>query len=307
MNQQEIIGAQDQRPSGDDASRRKKRPHRTVLAKAVEIDGETHYIPVEEQVRLTARNRVTQEAWHAWCQDESPKEQGESPPEWFRTGLVDTAYHEAGHLAAYAFFDCAVIVSATIIPCGEAAGEVYAPGPGLLHPPPGSPPAPSLRWENGLRIMVEALAGGAAMAKAKQASFDYDTWMATHWNSGPSKIHVEPERMWDGTDFGKVWGWATLLSSDASPAEGIVRTVVSLAVEFVELPAVWACVCDVADRLQKQGTLRAGDIGPLCDPVWGLVERMPRWRRRFSAFIATNREWKTWDAMHALQNTAVTE
>ena len=238
------------------------------------------------------RDHVLRLAWDALRNGIRECRMPDAPPAWYAEMLRCNAYHEAGHVAVSAFFDSVepIVLDVTIIPEGENAGVVNTSGRYRLVCAAPSVAAGPFEWGEELRLMVDAIAGDAARAKAGGERLDFWAWRENDGNQElEGLIGTQPiEWRRDMSDEEKVWSCAERMANSVWSPYRIARRAHSLALELLDIPEVWACVCAVAEQLLMKGELGHHELRTLCAPARGLVGRLPKWRRRFTAFVRTN-------------------
>jgi hypothetical protein len=180
---------------------------------------------------------------------------------------VETAYHEAAHLAAAVFAggydlkDCAL----TIIPdrtfrglCARATDETERHL--RLFPP-------AVRGCVGLRVLLHLLAGRAAARRVTPPA--------------RRELVLDPQsEEWrkPGQDLNRAKKAARIIAGRKQTPDAVLEAAAKATDEMLDLPQVWAVVERLAALLLAKGTVRVEtELRALCAPILDLSIRLPIW------------------------------
>jgi hypothetical protein len=182
---------------------------------------------------------------------------------------VETAHHEAAHLAA-AFFAGGYDTKApslSIVPDDAIRGRCKDHTDHAEHYLAAFPPA--LRYCAGLRVLLGLLAGRAAEYRVTPAC--------------RRKAVLDPQdEGWTrrGSDLYRAKRTARLVVGRKQSPDALLETAGRYADEMLDLPKVSAVVKRLATLLLKKGIVRGKEACALCAPIADLSMNLPAWRDR---------------------------
>lgn len=198
------------------------------------------------------------------------------------------AFHEAGHVAAQAFFahEWSHIVHVTI-----EANQVFA---GHLRnersrTPFGVAQFPPHMWYELATIPAICILAGTVAESIHTGEKSFGFYERAEEVVVDAHDFLTPEIELPGTDSFMVEEWARLVRRPLFPEHRIIRRWSNLTLEMLNLPQVWAALGRFAGVLLKERTVSDWDkIEKSFSDIGGLVYRLPRWRRRLRSWKATN-------------------
>ncbi len=189
------------------------------------------------------------------------------------------AYHEAGHVAAFAFFyhNWGNIPYVTIKPNSECLGHVGGERLFLTQDLK-SLPMP-YRARLAYLEAICSLAGPVAEAKYSQTVFDFTEAALDEVFDKDGLIVANQDA--PGTDLHKVKTFAEAVQRRSFPVRGLIHKWTNLSKELIDLPIVWDSMERFAGILLREGTVPAGDLlDSSFEAIFGASQRLPKWQRR---------------------------
>ena len=193
------------------------------------------------------------------------------PPKALRT----VAYHEAGHVAARAFTKLEIrhIREVSIVANARTWGRESAERSitfMTLHLQP-----KDLAWQEGLKLLLCELAGSAAGEKIDPLRES----LPNDWRE--VSVAIEVYNNDKGSDYARAVRVCEIIARPEMPAHIVYEHAVKWTREMIEIPAVWAFIESLAERLHKEKIISGEDPRLLSEmgalpPIW----EYPEWERR---------------------------
>jgi len=185
-----------------------------------------------------------------------------------RDHMRETAYHEAGHVAARAFtgLELSHVISVSIIPEPDSSGRVSARAP-VTEMLLGCYP-PTLAWHQGHMLLLEILAGRGVQARMDGVD---PSWIV----DGTDEEDEE-----EGQDIWRANRIARIMARRSWHMWRVLDRAARWTSEMLHVPAVWACVETIAGLLLERGTIedRDGLLRIMLEVPHAVS--LPKWRHR---------------------------
>lgn len=188
-----------------------------------------------------------------------------------------TAYHEAGHAAAYAFFGYNGFKGISIIPTSKYTGlftqrRSYFHLNDWYHE--------RLKWIYARNEIIELLAGREAEIKAGNSCMEPLLDEIDKLEKSSPSFNLE-EVLRFGTDEGKALALAKAIQTKGWSTDRIILTCEEWTKELLDIPLVWKTVENIAERLIEVGEITDLDeYDSLISPVLYKQCYYPKWKRR---------------------------
>lgn len=192
-----------------------------------------------------------------------------------RKSLIETAYHEAGHVAAQGFtwLEPSHIFRVSIIPDSETKGMVSFFGAITLKLFELQEVPDTRKRVQGYHLLMYLLAGDMAkelVTKGSLTAFDIEEWLDENEEN-------------EGTDAYRANMVASVMSKPGWSPQRILAVAERWTAEMLRISEVWQYLETLASKLLEDGVIQGEQLdGFLHDEnVLGLWLRLPKWKRRF--------------------------
>jgi len=224
---------------------------------------------------------VEQKIFEAWREAAPAGIKAEDHIDMIRGRIKAIAHHEAGHMAATAFFEGNVshFEKITIIPTKDCQGFFRQSRiiPFSFRNFPGR-----IGWIRGQMAIIQALSG--RMAEKRFDPYIETIDDAVNNGYGWELSDYPSEEDWlKKSDEGRVYEIANLMQKRGWPWYRILNMVEAWTDDFLNIPIVWQTVKNIAARLLDAGGITDFDeYYNLINPIVFNWPEFPEWNRRFN-------------------------